>query len=251
MQQNLWPIAIPLALIPLLLLALWRIGLKKLQGYHSPILGKVEVFQKYNGEKTLTINSYVQGISIDKKSVEQSYWFRIAESVINYCQPKDEAQIVMLGLGANTIPNLIAQINPQIHQTIIEVDKYIIQACRKFFNLDRLPNYRLIRADAYKLFEQKDNPLRTFDVMIVDIFIGRPPYISLKSNEPSYIEQILPHLKNDGMIIFNRPAHTPEARSEGEKLKVYLDNLFQKTEVFDIKDPRGFRNYVITASVKR
>lgn len=251
MQQNIWPIVIPAILIPLLLLALWRIGLKKLRGYQSPILGKVEVFQKYNGEKVLTINSYVQGVSVEKESIQQSYWFTVAELVTNFCQRKDNPQVLMLGLGANTIPNLITQMTPKIRLIIIEIDKYIIEACRHYFNLDKLPNYQIIQADAYQLFEQKNNPLKTFDAMIMDIFVGKPPYISLKSNEPSYIEKIIPYLKKDGMVVFNRPAHTEEARGEGQKLREYLDTLFKHTEIFDIKDPRGFRNYVITATKKR
>lgn len=250
MQPDFWLTAIPLFLIPILLLALWRIGLRHLKNYQSPLLGKIEVVQKYNGEKMLMINNYIQGISIEKDSVKHSYWFCIADVVAKFCKRKDDPQVLMLGLGANAIPNLISEMNPQIRQTIIEIDKFIIDACRKYFHLDKLPLYQLIQADAYEIFERKENAIPVFDTIIVDIFTGQPPYISLQSNEPSYIEKIIPYLKKDGMIIFNRPAHKEAVRYDGQKLKEYLNTLFKETKIFDIKDPRGFRNYVITATKK-
>lgn len=250
MQQDILQIIFPLAFLPLLLLALWRIGLRRLKSYHSPLLGKIEVFQKYNGEKVLTINSYAQGVSINNKSITKSYWYKIAAESVKLCKDRKKPKILMLGLGANTIPNLIAKLNPNIHPIIVEFDGYIIEACQKYFGLDNLPNYHLIQEDVYKLVDQKDVFKSPFDVLIVDVFTGKPPYISLKSNEPSFIEKILPWLKKDGLIIFNRPANTEAARSDSEQLKDYLSTLFIKTKIYQINDPRGYKNSVITAIQK-
>lgn len=246
MQQDLYQIIIPLFSIPFLLLAYWRLNLKRLKIYHSPLLGKIEIFKKYNGEKALTINSYIQGISIEKKSAQSSYWFYVAEQAVKFCQNKNNSQILMLGLGANTVSNFISQLNPSIHQTIIEIDKYIIDACRQYFGLDKLPNYQIIKADAYKLVDIKNIFDQKFDVIVVDIFTGNPPYISLKSNQPPFIEKLLPWLKRDGMIVFNRPGHTEKTRSDSRELQQYLNTLFKTIQLFDIKDPRGYRNNVIT-----
>lgn len=248
MQPNIFPLAAPLILIPILLFTLWRIGLRKLKTYHSPLLGKIEVLKKYNGEKILTTNSYIQGISTEKESVSQSYWYCVAKQTALLCKDHQHPQILMLGLGANTISNLISKINPHIHQTIVEIDKSIILACKEFFGLDKLPNHKLIQADAFKLVEKKNAfDGKKFDVIIVDIFIGNPPYVSIESNQPTFIEELLPHLKTDGMVIFNRPGHTEQVRSDSQKLEAYLKTLFQKTQMSDVKDPRGFRNTVITA----
>ncbi len=51
-------------------------------------------------------------------------------------------------------------------------------------------------------------------------------------------------------MVFNRPAHTKKVRGEGEKLRDYLATLFKKTAIFDIKDPRGYRNHVIMGAFK-
>lgn len=246
MQQDLYQIIIPLFSIPFLLLAYWRLNLKRLKIYHSPLLGKIEIFKKYNGEKVLTINSYIQGVSTEKDSIKKSYEYCIATHTTSFCKSRKNAEVLMLGLGANTIPNLVAKIDPQIRQTIIEIDKYIIDACRKYFNLDQLPNYRLIKADVYKLAIKKKFFNYKFDVIVVDIFTGNPPYVSLQSNQPSFIKKLLPWLKRDGMIVFNRPGHTEKTRSDSRELQQYLNTLFKTIQLFDIKDPRGYRNNVIT-----
>lgn len=257
MQQNFTQLIIFLILIPILSFFYWRLRLKKIAFYHSPLLGKIEVFQKYNGEKVLTINSYPQGVSIEDKSIAKSYWFKIAEKVCKFCQNKPACRqaginILMLGLGANTIPNLIASKNPSIHQTIIEIDKEIISACRKYFNLDNLPNYQIIKADAFQILATNSSlPATNYDAIIVDIFTGEPPYVSLDSNQPNFIEKILPFLKNEGIIVFNRPAHNELSRKGGLELARYLKTLFAKTEILEIKDPRRFKNHLIAGWQKR
>ncbi len=251
MQPNIFQVILPLFIIIILLAALWRIGLRKLKTYRSPILGKIEVSQKFNGEKILTTNDYIQGISIGREDVKHSYWYAVAKEAADFCKKTKNPEVLMLGLGANTIPNLIAEINPSIHQTIVEIDGVIIEACRKFFKLDDLPNSNLIKADAFKLFSEKDAFDKKLNVIIVDIFLGAPPYVSIDSNQPGFIVKLLPYLKSDGMIIFNRPGHTGQVRSESEVLQNYLSSLFKKTATYDIKDPRGFRNTIITSQERR
>ncbi|KKT80747.1 MAG: hypothetical protein UW78_C0026G0005 [Candidatus Azambacteria bacterium GW2011_GWA1_44_9] len=208
------------------------------------MLGKIEIFQKYNGEKVLTINSYPQGVSIHDESIKKSYWYAIAQEVLRFTQKRKKPQILMLGLGACTIPNLIAKQDKNIHQTIIEIDKEIIKACHDFFGLGQLPNYQIIQNNAYK-WVSNNTFKNEFDVIIIDIFLGHPPYVDLKSNKPNFIEKLLPYLKQDGMIIFNRPAHTEETRSDSRQLEQYLKTRFKKTKLLDIKDPRRFRNNLI------
>lgn len=249
MQQNLFQVIIAIAALPFLGLAIWRIRLKRLASYCSPLLGKIEVLQKYNGEKVLTTNSYPQGVSTEQESITQSYWYIVASEASKFCRNRKSPQILTLGLGANTIPNLLAKLDPEINQTIVEIDEQIIEACRKFFGLDNLPNSKLIQADAFSFDFAQDGPKNRFDVIIVDIFLGAPPYVSIDSNRPSFIEKLLPSLKKDGLIIFNRPGHTENVRADSKKLETYLQTLFKKTRMFDVKDPRGFRNTVITAQI--
>lgn len=243
-------IFIAILLVPILLLVLKRLRLKKLVELNSKLLGKIEVFEKFNKEKVLTINSYPQGVSIEKDSIKKSYWYKIADETVLHSKKIKNPKILMLGLGANTISGLINKLDPNISQTIVEFDPMIIKACQEYFQLKDIKNLNLLNKDAYKLVKDKSFLKNKFDVVIVDIFTGNPPYIDLKSNKPNFIQQLLPLLKKKGTIIFNRPAHTKEARNDGFILKEYLESLFKNVNIFDIQDPRGFRNHVITASIK-
>lgn len=273
-------IILPLISIPILLYIYWRIRLIKLAEYTSPLVGKIEVFEKYNKEKVLTINSYPEGVSIEDKSISKSYFYKAAKLVLEHCQNVKKPKVLMLGLGANTISSLIAREKPSISQTIVEYDAQIIQACIDFFNLKSLPNYKLIQADAFKLFDS--NPLRhsdpdlsgkesltnvsnnsnelrdlsvedsfkmtKFDAIIVDIFVGTPTLVPHQSNEPDFIEKLTKYLKNDGMIIFNRPGNTETALDGTNKLADYLKTKFKEVKVIYIQDPRRYKNHLIVGN---
>lgn len=249
-----WPsyyeIIIPAASLPILLLALWRIGIRNLKTYRSPLLGKIEILQKYNGEKVLATNSYPQGISVEQKSIKESYWYAVAKLAADRCQNKTYPKVLMFGLGANTIPQLIAKLNPHIHQTVVEIDPLIIQACKEYFQLDQTSNLNVLQADAYKIVTDKKAFPEKFDAIIVDLFTCQPPYLSHKSNQPPFIQKLLPLLKENGRIIFNRPAHNDAVRKEGEGLQRYLQTVFKTADLSLVKDPRGFKNHVIWAEGK-
>jgi spermidine synthase len=249
MQHNFFPLIFAFSLILISLWVLRKIGIWKIKSYPSPILGKVNVSLKFNnGEKILSINNYDQGISLGNNKPELSYFYRVAKSAVDFCQHKNHPQTLMLGLGANTVSGLINKLNPKIHQTLVEIDSQIIQACRDYFNFNELQNYDLMIADVYQLIKNPQAFDKKFDVIIVDVFTGNPPFVSLESNQPSFIEQLLPWLKKDGMVIFNRPGHTKEARDDSVKLEIYLKTLFKNTKIYDVMDPvRKFRNNVITA----
>lgn len=247
MGNNLFQLSLALSLAIGSLLAGWRISWWRLKRLKSSISGTIEVFRKYNGEKLLTINHYPQGISTNHPSIKRSYWYRVAQLTHRWTVTKRRPQVLLLGLGANTISSLINQLAPQIHQTIVEIDPIVINICRQFFNLDALTNYTLTQADAFKLLNRPHPFPHPFDVIIVDLFTGPPPFAAIKSNQPVFIAKLLPQLKSSGLVIFNHPAHTKEAQAAGQNLRKYLTALFRKVRVHLIQDPRGYRNYLITA----
>lgn len=247
MGESFLKLIIPFIVTPVLLIILWRIRLKKLATYNSALLGKIEVFEKYNGERVLTFNNYPQGLSHDKKDIEKSYWYTVAEQTVTYCKSRKNPEILMFGLGACTIPNLIKKLSkgPTLYQTIVEFDPLVVKACEDFFGLKDIPNCKIVLADAYKLVEGSDPFGKKFDCVISDIYVSKPPFVVKKSAQPDFINSILKFLKKDGAVIFNWPAHNDESRSDGLKLKKYLSTLFKQTEIINVKDPRGFKNNII------
>lgn len=231
-----------------LLWIVWRLRVKKLRIYQSKISGPIEIWQKYNGELVMVNKNCHHGLSIDDKSITKSYWFKVADQVLKQVRGKKSAEVLILGLGANTSSRIINQKSPQTKLTIVEFDPAIIQACRDYFHLNEMENLQLIEADAYKLINKRPDFKKKFDVIVVDIFIGDPPYISTKTNQPSYIEKLVGWLKKDGRMIFNRPIQADQD-NETEQLIKFLKTEFKTVRSEKIADPRGYKNVVITADL--
>lgn len=227
----------------------WKIRMKKLWYKKSKKLGLVEVFQRSNGEKVLTINKYPHGISTEKANINKSYWFFISESIYEHLKNTKKSHVLFLGLGANTSSYLVSQ-KMNVKQTIVEFDKIIIEACRIFFNLDKTKIDTLLYENAYT-FVNKPNKkyINYFNAIVVDIFTGIPPFVSTKTNKPNFIENLIPLCKKNCIVIFNRPANIKSDREDTKKLIIYLKTQFEIVECTYIHDPRGYKNEIITAKI--
>lgn len=230
-----------------LIFILKRLTVKRLATYHSDILGTIEVWQKYNQEKVLMINNFPQGVSIKDPSITKSYWYFIAEQTVKFCQDKANPKILILGLGAGTISNLIFSFDQNITQTIIEIDQLIVQINRKFFDLDKITHLKLIIADAYGFLTEKNKLKEKFDVIILDIALGKKQIIPRQSTSLSFIKDLKLYLKTEGLIVFNRDAHNKEYKLQNQQFIKSISSLFNQIDNHLIKDPRGYQNAIIIA----
>lgn len=235
-----------LLLIIFLCFLFYRYRVKKLQVYNSSLLGTIVVWQKYNKERLLTINGFSQGLSIDDDSITKSYWYAIAQSVLKIIKKHKKPRVLILGLGGNTTSLLIQKENPKIAFTIIEIDKYIIQACTDWFSLGDIKNLTLIQEDAYKIIftVKKIKPL--FDAIVIDIFNGKSSP-KIQSREEKIIAQLAKLITPKGALVFNWPANTEKTKQEANEIIQFCknNNLIVRKEY--IHDPRGYKNFVITA----
>jgi spermidine synthase len=247
-----WLIIIIITIFCTLLIALVLPKIKKseltvLKKYVSPISGNIVICQTPDGEKRMMMSYYTQGISTNLDSIKQSYWYKAAEIAVNHVKNTQNPEIMTVGLGANTVPNLIANLNPKIHQTLIEIDPAVILACHEYFNLHTLPNHTLIESDIYKLLDKTEYQA-TQDVILLDILTSKAKQI-LSKNEPELINKVSKWLKPNGLMLFNRPAHAPQIKKDTEKFIEYLKNTFGNAAAEYVKDPRGFENAVIQVKV--
>lgn len=219
---------------------------KRLKRYESSYSGFIDVTQKWNGEKTLLTNFFVQGVSTEKPSIKKSYWYVVARLAAVHARKKKKPEVLFIGLGANTSSSLLLKMNKDIKQTIVEIDPLIIQACREYFGLEGSP-YEIINADIYTVLKtNKIKWKRKFDTIIIDTFNAKPPYLLSGSHDPEFLEKLYTWLKEDGQLIFNIPVKTEGIHVEA--LLAYLKTIFKTVSNRIIRDPRGHRNYVINAS---
>ena len=227
-----------------------RVSWKRLQRYESKISGHIDVSEKYNGERVLMTNYFVQGVSIEQPSIRKSYWYRIASETIKRAKGKRNYTVLFIGLGANTSSLLIHRENPNIRQVIVEIDPLIVRACREYFSLDELKNAEIIEADIFALLPKKKTGWKgNFDAIVIDTFDANPPYLLKGSHDPKVLNQLLAWLKADGMFLFNIPVKT--TGKDIPSLQVYLSSVFRRQTHEIIHDPRGYRNHVLIAIKKK
>lgn len=223
---------------------------KRLKRYESPLSGFVDVYEKLNGEKVLMTNYFVQGVSTEKSSIKRSYWYAVAKDAAIHSSKKKHPEILFIGLGANTSSSLLLKMNKNIKQTIVEIDPVVVQACREYFSLDEASNFKIVNKDIYVLLKtKKKNWKKKFDTIVIDTFSAKPPYLLSGSHDPKFLEKLYIWLKDDGQFLFNIPVKTQGIHVD--VLVSYLKTIFNIVNCRIIRDPRGFRNYVINASLKK
>ena len=234
-----------------LILVYFRLRVKKLKTYRSSLTGTIIVWEKYNKERLLTTNGFSQGVSIKNKSISKSYWYFQAEQIVKHCKIRKDPIILWLGLGAGTGPQLVAKENSNIRQLAIEFDPLIVQAAREYFSLNTISNLTIIQNDAYKEIITLSKRRKNFDAIVVDIFTNDDPVNGKRSSENDFLRNVSKLLKSDGILIFNRLAHTKEEKERTRQLIYQLEKSFKSVYWSFIKDSRGYQNEVILTSGKK
>ncbi|MDO8429500.1 MAG: fused MFS/spermidine synthase [Candidatus Daviesbacteria bacterium] len=244
--MNSLEIIVPLLVALTMLLILNKFRYIKLTEIQSRVSGKIAVFKKWNGEKLLTINGFAQSVSVEDRSIKKSYWYKISELALK----RSPQNILFLGLGAGSMNQIIYSLNKEVKQTVIELDPSIIDISQEFFEIDKIKSLKIIQADAFKVIrDPKKFALNLkFDVVIIDLYNGEPPYVSPYSSQSAFVTQITKLITPQGCLIFNRPDHSPEARQINQKLINYLSSKFKIVETYPVTDPRGYKNNAVVAT---
>lgn len=113
------------------------------------------------GHLALLIDGVVQSVAVDGGQLPESYW----QAMVPDVRPKS---VLVLGLGAGTIPSLITKRFGPVPIVGVERDPEVVALGRAHFGLD-LPNLEVVVGDA---FEYVANCSRSFDLVIVDLYDG-------------------------------------------------------------------------------
>jgi spermidine synthase len=148
-----------------------------------------------------------------------------------------------LGLGGNTTTQLIQIQNPNVHLTIVEIEKNIMIACKEWFNLEKLINPSIILSDAFKIVKSKNKIGSNYNAIVVDIFNGQSG--PLHTREIGFLSSLPSLLASGGTIIFNWPANSGKTKNESKVITQYYEKLNFKVIKKYVADSRGYKNYVI------
>lgn len=225
-----------------------RFGVRLIERYPSPRSSNLQVWHLPDGEKWLVARECVQGISAQEERMEWSYWAVIADQVLAHCAGRPRSNVLVLGLGANTSSALIARRSKEIDQIIVEIDPLVVQVCIDHFGLREQPRTCVVVADAYRFLSERAEALSAhFDAVVVDL-LGDPSSLrEPPSSTPSFLRDLARCSSVGALMVFNQPAHTPEARAQSRVLQARLESLAVRVEAHRVEDPRGFLNDVLCA----
>ncbi|MDP2874428.1 MAG: fused MFS/spermidine synthase [bacterium] len=170
---------------------------------YSPISGEIKVID-VGDERRLSVGGYVQSVyPLDGnwESFSRRVWGYLRDaSLKNHCPKK----ILLLGLGGGTFLHLLANALPEAKIICVEIDEQIVEVAKKYFDLAKAKNVKLVIADAAQVVAKPAKYLgeEKFDTVIVDIYLGGqlPPF----SATADFYSSVRKLLAPGGKAIFNR-----------------------------------------------
>lgn len=125
-------------------------------------------------------------------------------------QPKN---VLLLGLAGGCNAHLVNQYFPKSNITAIEIDPFMVELGKKYFNLGKVKNLKIVIDDALTYVNQlKDKD--QFDLVMVDCFVGIE--IPKKLEDVEFLKKLKKHAR---FVLINR--------LWWQKEKIITSNFFQ------------------------
>lgn len=123
---------------------------------------------------------------------------------------------LILGLATGTVARLIPQ---PAQMTGIEIDPVMLEIGHQYFDLDQIPNLKILNLDAERYVLDADE---IFDYVLVDLYLGDQPPSFIYS--PKYLKK----LKKVGKtVIINHLFYDEDKKKAAQTLITSLNKYFQ------------------------
>lgn len=175
--------------------------IRRLLSYLIPI----PVYQKKSQlSKSLEVTWNNGQLVLDSKNTNYSYGslqrvLRIGLKRIGFDKVKSMHHILVLGVaGGSVIRTLVDEIQFQGKITGIEMDPEVIQIANDYFQLNQIPNLKIIIDDAFEFVLKTKE---TYDLIIIDVFqdTQMPNFLF----EKFFIQRLSSLLNLHGYVLFN------------------------------------------------
>lgn len=164
--------------------------------------GKIQVWEIGQTRK-IKVDKIDQSISHKSQTANRLVWGKVID-ILEENAP-DLKKVLIMGLGGGTMAHLISEKFNAPEITSVEIDPVMIDIAKKYFDLDSIPNHRVIEGDALRVViepEEFDIKEEYFNVAIVDIFQGEKyPDLGKSGN---FIVSVKKLVRPGGLLIFNR-----------------------------------------------
>jgi spermidine synthase len=162
-----------------------------LQQTFSKISGQITV-QKYFGKVALYVGNTQQSGPLVEK-----IWKKGFQQIKS--DKAGHKNILILGLGAGTITDVINRFYPDSETIGVEIDSKIVDVGKKYFNLGSLGNLRILCKDASLFIEKNEEK---FDLILVDLYLGQK--FPEKFEYSEFLSNLSQTMSKKGLVVFNR-----------------------------------------------
>ncbi len=167
----------------------------RLKKYYSKVSGQLEI-NMIDGKKRLDARNSNYSYGSLQKILHQG--------LIEVKFPNGIERVLVLGLGGGSIIQTIRDdFKSNIFIELVEIDPKMIAIAVNEFEIIQFDNISIIESDASDYLKIcKD----TFDLIVVDIFITNT--IPQEFTDSKFIKSLIPHLSQNGKILYNTMKHT-------------------------------------------
>jgi spermidine synthase len=134
--------------------------------------------------------------------------------------PQDIKRVLVLGLGAGSIPVYLNRFLPDATIDAVELDPGVIDVAKKYFGLRETSNFHLIESDARVFLKRHTEP---YDLILVDAFTGS--YIPFHLMTREFYQLVRSRLAPHGAAAFNFLPTADVFESNLRTVKLAFDNL--------------------------
>lgn len=191
---------------------------KLIEKVESSISGEVRIF-KVLGKPSLVVGGLEQsGAFIG------GIWKKALKKTPKLQNSKTQ-NVLILGLGGGTVAKLVSQFWPEAKMVGVEIDPVVISLGRKYFDLDKIPNLKIIDQDAVKFIFHQQSTINHYSLILVDVYLGDKVPQSFETEE--FLIRIKKLLTLGGVVIFNRLFYK-EKKKETEEFIKKLEKIFSQ-----------------------
>lgn len=172
-------------------------------------------------------------IKLNSKTVNYSFGslhVAFAETIKEYdVIRRDYVKVLILGLGAGSIPAILASHGKNYEMTGVEIDPEVIRLAKEYFNLDYHTNLNIVVADAVQFVAEEANKGEKYDLICVDLY---EDYEVPKSAEsPDFLVRLKNILSDKGLLLYNRIL-IPQTMANTDRFISIFEQIFPEMEVF-------------------
>jgi len=217
-------------------------GYEVLEKIDSPINGEITVVKDLFGHREMIVGGVCQSGGLVEKVWEVGIGAirntpackRLAMSGRQYAK----RNILILGLGGGNAAKLVSRGWPEAKIVGVEIDPKVVEVGERYFQLDQIPNLRVIVGDAVEAISNLQLAIRDgkFNLIVVDLYLGQE--FPKEAENRDFLEGLKKILSTNGLVIFNRLYYSKRQKELAnnflEKIKEFFPTVTTKKAVTNL-----------------